>query len=59
MPPLPIIEHFNVIENALPGLCPCFIPIIIHVLCLERMEKALGNRVVIAIAFLLMLWLKP
>ncbi len=49
MPPLPIIEHFDIFENALPGPCPCLIPVIIHMLCLERIEKALSNRIVIAI----------
>src|SRR3989338_716862 len=49
MPPTTIIEHFNIFENALPGLCPCFITVVIHMLCLERMEKALSNRIVVTI----------
>ena len=28
-----IIEHFNIFENTLCSLCPCFIPVIIHMLC--------------------------
>jgi hypothetical protein len=43
MSPLSIIEHFDVLENTLPGFCPCLISIIIHVFGLECMEKALSN----------------
>src|SRR5688500_13473176 len=47
---VPVVEHFDVLEDRRPGLLPRLVALVVHQLGLERAPEALHRRVVPAVA---------
>jgi hypothetical protein len=51
IPSFPIVEYFNVPEDVLAGLLPCFVPFVIEQFAFNGTEKGFRTGVIVTISF--------